>query len=158
MNIDISKIISGSKNHIEISSTCKFSEEDIKNTQIISISEVEVNGSIKRILDDLFLSLQIKGEMYLPCAVTLKPVLYPFNIEFEENLYELYEEIGIFLKKSENTIDILPIIWENILMEIPIRVVSEEASGCTLSGEGWKVITDTKSKQNPELEKLKDLL
>ncbi len=158
MHVDISKLINGSKNYIEINSTCKIKEEVLKTTEIISISEVIVVGSIKRVLDDLFLTLQIKGEMSLPCAVTLKPVLYPFNVDIEGDIYELFEEIGIFLKKSENTIDILPIIWENILMEIPIRVVSEEASRCTLSGDGWKVITKPDQKQSLELEKLKDLL
>ena len=44
-------------------------------------------------------------------------------------------------------------------MEIPIRVVSEEAEKGTYEGDGWKIVTDEVSTSpNPELEKLKDLL
>ena len=58
----------------------------------------------------------------------------------------------------QNSIDILPIIWENILMEIPMRVVSEDAEDITLSGDGWKFITGEEKTENSELSKLKELL
>ena len=59
-----------------------------------------------------------------------------------------------------NTLDIFPIIWENILMEIPMKVVSEEIDDVKTSGNGWRLITDEENSKdiNPELEKLKDLL
>ena len=68
--------------------------------------------------------------------------------------------MGKKLKNIENSIDILPIIWENILIEIPMRVVSEGAEDLSLHGDGWELITEEKPKQehNPELEKLKELL
>ena len=50
--------------------------------------------------------------MILPCAITLKPVDYHFSTEITGNIEDLYEEIDKNLKKSENSIDILPIIWE----------------------------------------------
>ena len=59
---------------------------------------------------------------------------------------------------SKNSLDILPIIWENILMEIPMRVVSEDAEDVALSGDGWKFITGEEKTENSELSKLKDLL
>ena len=61
-------------------------------------------------------------------------------------------------KKIINSIDILPIIWENILMEIPSKVTSPDADTAKLSGKGWKVVTDEEKSVNPELAKLKDLL
>ena len=93
--------------------------------------------------------------MVLPCAITLKPVDYPFSTEINGQLDELLVEND---KKFKNTIDILPIIWENILMEIPMRVVSPNAKPEKLKGEGWQFITEQKGNVNPELEKLKDLL
>ena len=59
----------------------------------------------------------------------------------------------------QNSIDILPIIWENILMEIPMRVVSEEAndSNITMEGEGWKFVTEEEEKTSP-LSELLDYL
>ena len=43
-------------------------------------------------------------------------------------------------------------------MEIPMRVVSEDADDVTLSGDGWKFIIGEEKKENSELSKLKDLL
>ena len=75
----------------------------------------------------------------------------------DDKLENILKELEID-KKIENTIDILPIIWENILMEIPMRVVSPNAKPEKLKGEGWQFITEQKGNVNPELEKLKDLL
>ena len=62
------------------------------------------------------------------------------------------------MKKSENTIDIFPIIWENILMEIPIKVTSPDADK-ELSGDGWKFVTNDEGlKVSNAFDKLKDLL
>ena len=69
------------------------------------------------------------------------------------------EEINENSQKIENSIDIFPIIWENILMEIPMKVVSEKAKNLKLEGDGWKLITDEKKEEiNPEFEKLNQLL
>ena len=75
-----------------------------------------------------------------------------------EDFDELLKEINETLKKNQNTIDILPIIWENILMEIPIRVVGDKNQNLQMEGDGWKLITEEEKKLNPELQKLKDLL
>ena len=97
--------------------------------------------------------------MYLSCAITLKKTPYPFEIKIEGNIEELLNEIGEIDKKVENTIDIFPIIWENIVMEIPTRIVSPDAKLEKQEGEGWKVITENnQTGTNPEFEKLKDLL
>ena len=100
------------------------------------------------------LDLNIKGEMILPCSLTLEPVNYPFDIKIDENLDEFIENT----KKTQKTIDILPIIWENILMEIPMKVVSPKAKNMKTKGDGWELITDSESKANNSLAKLKDLL
>jgi len=94
----------------------------------------------------------------LPCAVSLKPVDYKINTKIEGNVYEMLEETLKNYKKTEKTIDILPIIWENVLMEIPIRVVSDDLGDIKTKGNGWELITGEKEDINPELAKLKDLL
>ena len=88
----------------------------------------------------------------------MKPVDYPFSFKIEEIFSEDTEEIAKKIKKSENTIDILPIVWENILMEIPMKVVSPDASLEKIEGDGWKLVTEDYESTNPELAKLKDLL
>ena len=98
--------------------------------------------------------------MVLPCSVSLKPTDYDFSFEIDDNIAKLYEELGKTLKNDENTIDIFPIIWENILMEIPIRIVNDDIHDVKMEGNGWKIITERTSDEeiNPELAKLKDLL
>ena len=42
-------------------------------------------------------------------------------------------------------------------MEIPMKVVSPDASLEKTEGDGWKLITEDSASVNPELAKLKDL-
>ena len=43
-------------------------------------------------------------------------------------------------------------------MEIPMKVVSEEAKDIELKGDGWRLITDEKRENiNPEFQKLNKL-
>ena len=74
--------------------------------------------------------------MVLPSSLTLEPTDYKFSIKIEGNIDELLKEINETLKKNQNTIDILPIIWENILMEIPIRVVGDKNQNLQMEGDG----------------------
>lgn len=147
---------------ISIDESYSFSKEELKGTDVISLNDVKVVGEItKDAIDELYLDINVSGTLVLPCAITLKPVNYPFDIKIEGNIDELVGENEKSVKKDENTLDILPIIWENILMEIPMRVVSEDAEEelSNLEGNGWKVITEEDDHEiNPELAKLKDLL
>ena len=73
------------------------------------------------------LTLNSKGTFIIEDARTLEPVEYPFTISFEEKLDETSEICGRFLLNSQNTLDILEILWENIVLEIPISyTVSKE--------------------------------
>ena len=102
------------------------------------MQNTKATGSIYlNALNEHILNLKITGTMILPCSRTLKPVKYEFETVVEENMEEIFG-------KFKKTIDILPIIWENILMEIPIRVISPEAEEIETKGDGWELITDSK--------------
>lgn len=136
---------------IDIDTTCNFT--NFEGTDIQKMTEVKVTGTItKDVADDYFISLNIQGTMTLPDSLTLEPVEYPFNINVDENL----EEVAENFKKSDKTIDILPIIWENILMEIPIRVTGKNSKALKTEGEGWSFVEDNPGTNN-SLSKLKDL-
>lgn len=131
----------------------------LKKTDIISLDNISVKGYItSNSIDDYDLDVNVDGIMVLPSSLTLEPTDYKFSIKIEGNIDELLKEINETLKKNQNTIDILPIIWENILMEIPIRVVGDKNQNLQMEGDGWKLITEEEKKLNPELQKLKDLL
>lgn len=159
MKIDILPLKRG-VHEITIDETYEFTKEDIVNSDLLALHDVHVTGILTNRLNSYDLSCTVTGEMILPCAITLNPVSYPFSVDIEGDVEELQREIDENYEKSENTIDILPIIWENILMEIPLRVVSADAKSAEMQGDGWKLITEHESvrETNPELEKLKDLL
>ena len=155
MIIDLTRLRSGVVKEIPIDEKISFDNLD---NDIKELKDIHVVGSIyKNSLNEYILDVNIKGQAILRCAVTLKDVPYDLDLDINDNLLDLFEESSIILKNIENTIDILPIIWENILMEIPTHVVSPDASGTELEGEGWILNKEVKT-GNSELSKLKDLL
>ena len=154
MIFDITRLNNNIDKFIEIDEKYSFSKEQLQGTDLLKLDNVSIKGQIfKNSLGNIELELNVVGNMVLPCAITLKPVDYPFNIEINGDLEELFEEKS---KKFQNTIDILPIIWENILLEIPMRVVSEEANDITLKGDGWIFTTEEDKKNNPFMDLLSD--
>lgn len=152
MEINLSILNTNPK--IIIDQKVTFSQQDLEKAGILKMSEINVQGEITNHIGEYTLTLNIKGTMVLPCSLTLEPVDYPFSLEIEENLEELIENF----KKNQKTIDILPIIWENILMEIPMKVISPKAKDMKKEGDGWELITDSEKEGNHSLAKLKDLL
>ena len=151
MIFDLLELKNNIVDKIDVDISYSFTKEQLEGTEIRKLDDVKINGYInKNLLSEYELNLTINGEMILPCAITLKDVVYPFSIEINGEINKIIEEFNDFSKKIENSIDIFPIIWENILMEIPMKVVSEDA---------WKLITedDDHEEINPELAKLKDL-
>ncbi len=162
MEYNLLRLKNNLEKFIPIDEIYSFSQDELQGTDVISLDDVKVLGEItKDALDNLCLNVDVNGVLVLPCAITLKPVNHSFNIKIEGNIDELIGENEKSVKKDENTLDILPIIWENILMEIPMRVVSNGAEEelSSLGGNGWRVITEQEDNDiNPELAKLKDLL
>lgn len=159
MNIDITRLKSGIDSQVEIDMLYSFDKEMLKKTDIISLDNISVKGYItSNSIDDYDLDVNVDGIMVLPSSLTLEPTDYKFSIKIEGNIDELLKEINETLKKNQNTIDILPIIWENILMEIPIKVISPKAKNIKAKGNGWELITDSEKEGNHSLAKLKDLL
>ena len=146
MFIDITRLQNRSTNEFLYKNTIVLDEALYKNTDIRKLSPVEVSADIKRITDTSYkMSLEIKGEMTLPCSITLNDVIYPFDIKTEVKLSNEDEEDEEYVKIIQNNIDIISIIWQNIVLEIPLRVVSEDANNSPVSGEGWKLIRDDES-------------
>ncbi len=151
--MEINLLPLNTKSVINIKDTYEFNQDDFKNTDIKKMTPIEIEGTIKKdAAEDFLINLNVKGIMTLPDSRTLKPVDFPFDIDIEESASENEEN----LKKNQKTIDILPIIWENILMEIPIRVIGEDSETIKTEGEGWTLIDDD-HRPNTSLSKLKDL-
>lgn len=160
LNIDLTRLNNKGLEYIDINETIIIEQSQLKDANILELNDAKAVGILAREDQSYYLDLSISGIMVLPCSLTLKPVPYPFTTKVEGMVMELFSEIGEIVKNNQNTIDILPIIWENILMEIPMKVISPEVGDMKMSGEGWRLITDEEDSKdmNPELEKLRDLL
>jgi uncharacterized protein len=161
MEIDITKLKSNIVDKIDINEKLTVDSKTLEESGIIDLKDTLVKGFIQK--DDIAsynINVVVSGTMVLPCSVSLKPTDYEFSCNIDDNIDNLLEELGKTLKKDENTIDIFPIIWENILMEIPIRIVNDDIHDAKMEGDGWRIITERSSDEeiNPELAKLKDLL
>lgn len=97
--------------------------ERIKNIDdIIDISLVHVKGTGKKTNDRYYFDLNINTILILEDAVTLDSLEFPINLNVTEifSIKEDYEEDVRIIET--NTIDLTDVIWENILLEKPMRV------------------------------------
>lgn len=113
---------------IEFKSTYDFSEE-IKNiADILGISIAEVEGVGQCLyLDKFQFKLKISCILILQDARTLDPVDFPVKLNVIEtfDVDATGDDDTRLIEK--NTIDLRPVVWENILLEKPIRCVKDES-------------------------------
>ena len=148
--MNIKELLDSSINSIDIDENFTIPKENYANTEIIDLEEVKVKGNLTYPSDDnLFLDIECSGTMKLKDSVSLEPVLYPFSFKISENVVE-------FLEKDQFTLDIISILWENIVLEIPIRY-SEVTNYDEYTGDGWRVISEDDVKDNTN-NPFKDLL
>lgn len=101
---------------IEINELISYSEDFLKNTDILKLENVSVIGNISKDYENNnFLKLDVNGEMYILDAITSQEVPYEFSIEIEENL-----------ENSLKTLDLIEFLWHYIVLEIPIRYTTSD--------------------------------
>ncbi|MCA0983584.1 YceD family protein [Halobacillus yeomjeoni] len=140
--------------------------EDLNN-DIRRISPVHVKGQAITRGNDITITFTIEGEMVLPCARTLVDVTYPFQIDALEvfNLSPYHTEEGedeVHPVHGE-VLDLTPYIKENVQLEIPTRVFSDDDEAheeALQEGKGWQVVTEEpeEKKVDPRMAKLQSLL
>lgn len=160
MHYDLVRLNNNIVKSIKVDEEYSFTLDELKGTDLLKLDDVRVEGEItKNSLGNIELNVDVEGIMVIPCAITLKPVNYPFSVVISGEIEELMENFDENSTNFQNSIDILPIIWENILMEIPIKVTSPDIDTKNLSGDGWRLVTDDEGlKVSNAFDKLKDLL
>lgn len=152
MTIDLFNLVVNNKT-INIDSDIIIPNEYLENSGIRRLNNIHFKGNIKKLVDDTY-SLEgvLSGTMIIADDITLEDYEYNFTSEIEENI----EETSINLQK---TLDITDILWQNILIEVPSKVVNDKNKNIKLEGNGWRLISedDLNSKNNP-LSELEDLL
>lgn len=158
MIINLLKLKLNQERKITINETVNIDKDYYKNTDIKNIGDIKLNGNILYHGEEFFeLALHIKCDITLSCSITLEDVILPIDININENLGVDEEENN---KIVNNSIDLIPIIWQNIILEVPLKVISPNVDRSKLQGNGWKLVTEEEEleKEDPRLEKLKDFL
>jgi len=144
MQIDITKLNQNIEDVLEIRENVTFPETYFEKSEIQNIIKSEVSGQIT--LDeerDIQVNLVLTGEMILQDSISLEDINYPFSIEIDEKIEKNTENF-------ENTLDILDILWQNIVLEVPLRFTNVNDYS-KFKGEGWKLLSEeeVKTSNNP---------
>lgn len=144
MNINLMELHSGIKTEILVDDTVVIDKEYYENSDIKNLKDISVKGRIYKDYDNIInYEFFVEGAMILEDSISLEEVDYPFSIEIEGILEENS-------KKLQNTLDLIEILWENIVLEVPLKFSKVEDLS-QYKGEGWKIISeeDLKLKNNP---------
>ncbi len=139
----------------KISIDYKVEKDEEIDKRIIDLKDTYCRGSIiKDSLNNYILNVKVSGSMIINDSISLDEIPYPFEINIEENVEEIQEECEI----KQNILDLKRILWQNIVLEVPISYT--EVKDAKLKGNGWELIQEERAKDDidPRLEKLKDLL
>lgn len=162
MIIDLGSLVTNLKESIDIDKSIDMSSVDLSNTSIRKLNNTYFKGKITRISDDTFSIVGIlSGTMVLPDDITLEDVDYNYEIQIDENFGESTENSENNIEIVQNTIDILPFLWQNIVVEIPSKVRGNANEDINLEGDGWRLINEDEvhaSNNSPfsDLQKLLD--
>lgn len=134
MKIDLYKL---NENRYNVDEDFTIPNSYYQNMDIRDIKDLHIVGELKLSYDNqLYINANITGVFILPCAITLEDVPYKFSTNIDETVGNIDE----ILKNNKNCLDILPIIWENIVSEVPIRVVKDGLEPKNIKGDNWELI------------------
>ena len=126
-------------------------EDYYKNSDVKHIQDLKVDGKLYYDSDEEIHGIfHIEGMMTLLDSISLEEVEYPFSIEYDDILEES-------LKKDENKLDLFEFLWENIVLEIPLKFTKVEDLS-KFHGDGWKLVSEEEiiSSNNPFNDLLKN--
>lgn len=153
MIIDLNEL--NYKKEIDLNININYDENVDK--RIKNLKDASLVGKIFTNEFGINLDLLFTGNMVLEDSITLDDVEYPFTIKLEGSLDEIGEEFPNSIDFSKNTLDIFELLWENIVLEVPISFTKEKDA--KMSGNGWQLKNgDNIDGCDPRLEKLKELL
>jgi len=123
---------------------------DLKNASVIGKIYVDATG-------DIILDCKFSGTMFIEDSISLESIPYNFEINIEEKLEDLEENYQDCYSFSKNTLDLIKVLWQNIVLEVPISYT--KVIDANLKGNGWELLNEEKKPDiDPRLKKLEDLL
>lgn len=147
MIIDLTKLMTNSVEELSVDDKVCIPNAWLENTAIRELVNVRFCGEVTRLWDGPYqLSGKLSGVMILPDDITLEDVSVSFASDIEEEFDEISSNEEKMLEIIQNSLDITEFLWQNILVEIPLKVVGEKNRDVTLEGDGWRLITEEELK------------
>lgn len=152
MNIDITMLNRRMKNTIDIDSEVIIPNDRFSNTEILDLKNLKLQGSIVRNSSDIItLKADLSGIMVLEDSISLEPIDHQFSCQIEEEFEENDENL-------ENILDITDILWQNIVLEVPLKLTNVEDFN-EYQGDGWKLVSEDSIKNtNNPFSELRDMM
>ncbi len=132
--IDLTLLYASKVDKIDLDGNYEIPKELFCNSEIIDLSTIEVSGLIENKNETFFINANIKGRMKINDSVTLDEIWYPFNIKLDDKLEE-------FVENNKNYLDIIEFLWQNIVMEVPLRY-TQVKNYDEYQGDGWKLVSE----------------
>ena len=152
MNIDITMLNRRMKNTIDIDSEVVIPNDRFSNTEILDLKNLKLQGSIVRNSSDIItLKADLSGIMVLEDSISLEPIDHQFSCQIEEEFEENDENL-------ENILDITDILWQKIVLEVPLKLTNVENFN-EYQGDGWKLVSEDSIKNtNNPFSELRDMM
>ena len=151
---------------LEFNETISFAPESLERIERLrDLKDVHIvgKGYFDQITQRFYVDMHITGAMVVPCAITLDDIHLPLDF----TAFEIFSFVKVEDDEAVNEVqgeylDLLPILFQLILMEVPWKVVKEGLTEYP-KGEGWEVIReeDFNKKEkgiDPRLAKLKEFI
>ena len=149
MEIDISSFSLDTK--IELDSDVVIPKEFLLNSDIEELKNVHFNGVLVDNEEYFSLTGELTGTMVILDSISLDAINYDFKCEIEEEIEENFE-------KSSNLLDITDILWQNIILEVPLKLTNV-SNFDEYHGDGWKLVSeDSKEITNNPFKELEEML
>lgn len=156
MRIELNKIPTKG---LEVDTDIYLDKELYKNADLLDLKKLHIIGNISYDFENnLVIDLKVNGTFLLEDSLTLEPISYEFTCDVQEKIEDISSTCGSFYQKSKNILDISEILWENIVLEIPISATNATSDKMKLQGEGWELKNEDVKKIDPRLAKLTELL
>lgn len=160
MIVDLINLITNKESSLTIDSDINIPESLIKESNIKKIDSLHLKANIKKIFDEYAFIGTITGNMILPDDLTLEDVSIPINIDFDEIFVENVQEDENNLIIIQNKLDIIPFLWQNIILEVPLKVIGDGKRNIKTAGDGWRLVTEEEleSSHNSPFSNLEELI
>ena len=114
----------------EIHEQLDFSDFFKPSDEIRALSPVKVDGTGQVQGKKVIFRLHLEGVMTLGCALTLDDVQYPFETDATEIFVldsEAFDPDSEDILVNNSTVELAPVIWQNVFLQKPLRVVKDGA-------------------------------